>query len=29
MSILVYAVNRPELKPFPMPDRFRHEITYP
>ena len=28
MSILVYAVNRPELDPFPMPDRFRHEITY-
>ncbi len=28
MAILVYAVNRPELLPFQMPDRFRHEITY-
>jgi hypothetical protein len=28
MSVLVYAVNRPELGPFEMPDRFRHEITY-
>ncbi len=28
MSVSVYAVNRPELAPFPMPDRFRHEITY-
>jgi hypothetical protein len=28
MSVLVYAVARPELEPFRMPDRFRHEITY-
>ncbi|MGE5194280.1 MAG: hypothetical protein ACM3U2_17450 [Deltaproteobacteria bacterium] len=28
MSILVYAVDRPELEPLRMPDRFRHEITY-
>ena len=28
MAVLVYAVGRPELAPFPMPDRFRHEITY-
>ena len=28
MSVLVCAVNRPELAPFEMPDRFRHEITY-
>ncbi len=28
MSILVHAVDRPELQPFAMPDRFRHEITY-
>jgi hypothetical protein len=24
----VYAVDQPELSPFTMPDRFRHEITY-
>jgi hypothetical protein len=28
MSVLVFAVARPELEPFRMPDRFRHEITY-
>lgn len=28
MSTLVYAVGRPELPPFVMPDRFRHEIAY-
>ena len=28
MPVLVYAVARPDLTPFPMPDRFRHEITY-
>jgi hypothetical protein len=28
MAVLVYAVTRPELEPFRMPDRFRHEITY-
>jgi hypothetical protein len=28
MPVLVYAVARPDLPPFEMPDRFRHEITY-
>lgn len=28
MSVRVYAVDRPELPPFEMPDRFRHDITY-
>src|SRR5262245_45735559 len=28
MAVLVYAVDHPELEPFRMPDRFRHEITY-
>jgi hypothetical protein len=28
MAVLVYAVDRPDLPPFPMSDRFRHEITY-
>ena len=28
MAILVHAVSRPELAPFKMPDRFRHEITF-
>src|SRR5438552_17287953 len=28
MPVLIYAVDRPELGPFQMPDRFRHEITY-
>jgi len=28
MSVRVYAVDRPELAPFSMPDRFRHDITY-
>jgi len=28
MPVLVYAVARPDLSPFEMPDRFRHEITY-
>lgn len=26
--MLVHPVNRPDVRPFPMPDRFRHEITY-
>jgi hypothetical protein len=26
--MLVFAVDQPELPPFTMPDRFRHEITY-
>lgn len=28
MSLQILAVDRPDLTPFPMPDRFRHEITY-
>src|SRR6516165_5944237 len=28
MPVLIYAVDRPEIPPFQMPDRFRHEITY-
>lgn len=28
MSTLVYAIAHPELPPFPMSDRFRHEIAY-
>jgi hypothetical protein len=28
MAVLVHAVSRPDLAPFPMPDRFRHEITF-
>lgn len=28
MSILVHAVGRPEVPPFEMPDRFRHDVTY-
>jgi hypothetical protein len=28
MAVLVHAVGRPELPPFTMPDRFRHEITF-
>jgi hypothetical protein len=28
MATLVYAVDKPELPPFTMPDRFRHDITY-
>ena len=28
MSILVFAVDKPELAPFRMPDRFRQEITF-
>lgn len=27
MPTLVYAVDRPELPPVQMPDRFRHDIT--
>ena len=26
MSVLVYAVDQPALKPHAMPDRFRHDI---
>jgi hypothetical protein len=28
MSVRVVAVGRPEVSPFAMPDRFRHDITY-
>ncbi len=28
MPTSVYAVGRPELPPFVMPDRFRHDIAY-
>ena len=28
MPTLVHAVDRPELAPFSMPERFRHEIAY-
>lgn len=28
MPTSVYAVGRPELPPFAMPDRFRHDIAY-
>ena len=28
MPVRVFACNRPELPPFEMPDRFRHDITY-
>lgn len=28
MPTLVYAVARPEVPPFPVSDRFRHEIAY-
>jgi hypothetical protein len=28
MPVLLYGVNRPDLAPFRMPDRFRQEITF-
>jgi hypothetical protein len=28
MSALVHAVDRPELAPYKMSDRFRHEVAY-
>lgn len=28
MSVTVVAVDRPELAPFPMPERFRTEVAY-
>jgi hypothetical protein len=28
VSVRVFAVDRPELAPFRMPDRFRHDVTY-
>lgn len=28
MAVLVYAVERPELQPLRMPDRFRMDVAY-
>ncbi|HVU87475.1 MAG TPA: hypothetical protein VHD36_09135 [Pirellulales bacterium] len=28
MPVLVHAIDHPELPPFVMPDRFRHEVAY-
>ncbi len=28
MSVQVIAVDRPELAPLEMPERFRHDVTY-
>lgn len=28
MSVLVYPVDQPQIAPFSMSDRFRHEVTY-
>lgn len=28
MPVRVHAVDRPELAPHAMPDRFRHDVTY-
>ena len=28
MSTLVYAVEKPQLSPFEMPARFKHDIAY-
>lgn len=28
MPVTVHAVSKPELKPYAMSDRFRHDITY-
>jgi hypothetical protein len=28
MATLVYAVDRPDVPPYKMSDRFKHEITY-
>ena len=28
MSVRVHAAERPDLPPFIMPDRFRHDVTY-
>lgn len=28
MAVFVHAVDRPDLTPFAMPDRFRHDIAY-
>ena len=28
MAIRVFAVDHPDLPPYEMPDRFRHEVAY-
>jgi hypothetical protein len=28
MSVLVHAVGRSDVEPYPMPDRFKHDIAY-
>ena len=28
MTTIVQSVDRPDLSPFEMPDRFRHDVTY-
>lgn len=28
MPLTIHSVTKPDLPPFRMPDRFRHEITY-
>ena len=28
MAVSIHSVDRPDLAPFRMPDRFRHEVTY-
>ena len=28
MTVFVYDVKRPELPPWEMPERFRHDVTY-
>lgn len=28
MAVLVRAVEKPDLSPYRMPDRFRHDVTY-
>ncbi len=28
MTVLVFALDHPEIAPHPMPDRFRHEVAY-
>ncbi len=28
MGVLVYSIDHPEISPFSMPERFRHEVAY-
>lgn len=28
MSVLVHSLDKPEIAPLAMPDRFRHDVTY-